>query len=78
MFRITHIPRERNGKANALAQQASGYEITRVFAIKGRPMSIGAHVYDDELVRCGLVMGNAGAFKKLTSNRKGESTVDVD
>jgi ribonuclease HI len=28
-FRITHIPRAQNAKADALAQQASGYEVSR-------------------------------------------------
>ena len=28
-FVIKHIPREENGKANALAQQASGYDVTK-------------------------------------------------
>jgi hypothetical protein len=79
MFCITHIPREKNGRANALAQQASGYEITiGVFAIKGKPMLSGAHACDDESIRDGSMTGNAGAFKKPTSNRKEELVVDVN
>ena len=32
-FIIKHIPREENGKANTLAQQASGYNVTKNISI---------------------------------------------
>jgi hypothetical protein len=39
-FCITHIPRERNERANELAQQASGYEVLKgMLLIKPGPMS---------------------------------------
>jgi hypothetical protein len=39
MFHISHIPRERNERANTLAQQASRYEVRReLFMIKEKPM----------------------------------------
>jgi ribonuclease HI len=38
-FRISHISREENRKANELAQQASGYEIKKgLFIVEERPM----------------------------------------
>ena len=41
-FAIKHLPREENGQANALAQQASGYDVRRgKFNIK-KPMQIEA------------------------------------
>jgi len=39
---IRHIPREENGKANALAQQASGYNITKKYFNIRKPMQIKA------------------------------------
>jgi hypothetical protein len=39
-FCITHIPKERNERANRLAQQASGYEVSEgMFLVKPWPMS---------------------------------------
>ena len=38
-FTISHIPREENSRANCLAQQASGYQISREkFFILEKPM----------------------------------------
>jgi hypothetical protein len=37
-FSISHIPKERNGRANSLAQQASGYDfIAGLFSIETEP-----------------------------------------
>jgi hypothetical protein len=39
MFSINHVPRERNSRANSLAQRASGYNIiVGLFSIEARPM----------------------------------------
>jgi hypothetical protein len=37
-FVTRHIPREENGKANALAQQASGYNIVKKYFNIRKPM----------------------------------------
>jgi len=51
-FVIRHIPREENGKANALAQQASGYNITKKYFNIRKPMQIKAEsLVLDEPVR---------------------------
>src|SRR6185312_14536333 len=41
-FIIKHIPREENGKANALAQQASGYNVTKKYFNIRKPMQTKA------------------------------------
>ena len=41
-FIIKHIPREENGKANTLAQQASGYNVTKKYFNIRRPMQTKA------------------------------------
>ena len=41
-FVIRHIPREENGKAYALAQQASGYNVTKKYFNIRKPMQIKA------------------------------------
>ena len=37
-FIIKHIPREENGKANTLTQQASGYNVTKKYFKVRKPM----------------------------------------
>jgi ribonuclease HI len=45
---INHILRGENERANMLAQQALGYNITKgMFSIKGRPMLSNMHAHDD-------------------------------
>ena len=49
---IRHIPREDNEKANALAQQASGYNVTKKYFNIRKPMQIKAEsLVLDEPVR---------------------------
>jgi len=51
-FVIRHIPREDNEKANALAQQASGYNVTKKYFNIRKPMRIKAEsLVLDEPVR---------------------------
>ena len=51
-FVIRHIPREDNEKANALAQQASGYNVTKKYFNIRKPMRIKAKpLVLDESVR---------------------------
>jgi hypothetical protein len=48
-FHINHIQREENESANTLAQQTSGYEITKgMFIIKRKLISLGAFICDSE------------------------------
>jgi ribonuclease HI len=43
-FCITYIPRAQNAKADALAQQASSYEVSRgLFSVQEKPASQGVH-----------------------------------
>jgi hypothetical protein len=49
MFHIHHVPRERNRKANALAQRASRYEVTEgLFMVKATPVIAEECVADIE------------------------------
>src|SRR6185312_157625 len=41
-FIIKHIPREENGKANTLTQQASGYNVTKKYFNIRKPMQTKA------------------------------------
>src|SRR6185369_10416815 len=41
-FIIKHIPREENGKANTLAQQASGYNVKKKYFNVRKPMQTNA------------------------------------
>jgi hypothetical protein len=42
-FNIKHIPRQENSRANVLAQQASGYVVTKgMFLVKTRPVSLSS------------------------------------
>ena len=41
-FIIKHIPREENGKANTLAQQASGYNVMKKYFNIRKPMQMKA------------------------------------
>ena len=51
-FVIRHIPRDSNKKANALAQQASGYDVTRKYFNVRKPMRATAELLVlDESVR---------------------------
>ena len=80
-FVIRHIPREDNEKANALAQQASGYNVTKKYFIIRKPMQIKAEsLVLNELVRpvleTGLTAkggGNCSSADK--SNQKVEAVV---
>jgi ribonuclease HI len=61
-FHIKYIPREKNKEANALAQQASGYEVKRgLFVIKSAPTNalIGGNHY--KLVDMTLVVETVGS-----------------
>jgi hypothetical protein len=50
-FNINRIPREENREANLLAQQVSGYMVTRgVFLVKERPTSLDLPVCNDESI----------------------------
>jgi ribonuclease HI len=47
-FSINHVPRERNGRANSLAQRALGYNIiVGLFSIEARPMLPIGHACED-------------------------------
>ena len=37
-FILRHLPREKNGQANALAQQASGYNVVKKYVNIQKPM----------------------------------------
>ena len=51
-FAIRHIPRDSNQKANALAQQASGYNVTKKYFNMRKPMRATAELLVlDEPVR---------------------------
>ena len=51
-FVIRHIPRDSNQKANALAQQASGYNVTKKYFNMRKPMQATTELLVlDELVR---------------------------
>ena len=51
-FVIRHIPRDSNQKANALAQQASGYNVTKKYFNMRKPMRATAELLVlDEPVR---------------------------
>jgi hypothetical protein len=51
-FLIRHIPREDNGRANALAQQASGYAVVKKYFHIQNPMRVNAKLQVlDEPVR---------------------------
>ena len=41
-FIIKHIPREENGKTNTIAQQASGYDVTKKYFNIRKPMQMKA------------------------------------
>ena len=41
-FIIKHIPREENGKTNTLPQQASGYNVTKIYFNIRKPMQTKA------------------------------------
>jgi hypothetical protein len=43
-FVIKHLPKEENGQANALAQQASGYNITKKNFNIRKPMQVEAKI----------------------------------
>jgi ribonuclease HI len=49
-FPISHVPRTKNQGANMLAQQASGYEVTRgMFIVKGKPIMQAPNIGDNRL-----------------------------
>ena len=51
-FVIRHIPRDSNKKANALAQEASGYDVTKKYFNMRKPMrAIAELLVLDEPVR---------------------------
>jgi hypothetical protein len=57
-FHITHIPREANRKTNLLAQQASGYNVSRgIFVIKHEP---GVQETQDSSDQSAKMHGKAG------------------
>ena len=60
-FIIRHIPRDSNQKANALAQQASGYNITKKYFNMRKPMrAIAELLVLDEPVRSDTPTGLTG------------------
>ena len=65
---IRHIPREDNEKANALAQQASGYNVTKKYFNIRKPMRIKAEsLVLDEPVRPVAETGLTGPETGLTA-----------
>jgi hypothetical protein len=70
MFHISHIPRERNGRANTLAQQASRYEVRRgLFMIKENSMITLVDTICDNL---------AAAVGETRITREARPTVEHD
>jgi ribonuclease HI len=71
-FHISHIPREGNRKANLLAQQASGYNVsTGIFVIKHEP---GVQEIQDSNDQSAKMHGKAGCdIKKHTTETWGNS-----
>ena len=68
-FVIRHIPREDNEKANALAQQASGYNVTKNYFNIRKPMQIKAEsLVLDEPVR---PIAETGLTAKTSLTAKG-------
>src|SRR6185312_13182109 len=60
-FVIRHIPRDSNKKANALAQQAYGYNVTKKYFNMRRPMRATAELLVlDEPVRPDTPTGQTG------------------
>ena len=62
-FTINHIPREENSRANCLAQQASGYHISKGrFFIIEKPMPVAENSETDRLfiniVNCATQLGS--------------------
>jgi hypothetical protein len=43
-FQIRHIPREDNGRANAMAQEASGYAIGKKYFHTRKPIRVNAEL----------------------------------
>jgi hypothetical protein len=87
-FVIRHIPRDSNKKANALAQQASGYNVTKKYFNMRKPMRARAELLVlDEPVRPDAPTGLTGPETGLTgqiaknsnsadsSNSKGKAEV---
>ena len=68
-FIIKHIPREENGNANTLAQQASGYNVTKKYFNIHKPMQTKAEcLVLDAPVRPVSETGLTGTETGLTSN----------
>ena len=66
-FVIRHIPRDSNKKANALAQQASGYNVTKKYFNMRKPMqAIAELLVLDEPVRPDAPTGLTGPETGLT------------
>jgi hypothetical protein len=71
-FHITHIPREANRKTNLLAQQASGYNVSRgIFVIKHEP---GVQEMQDSSDQSAKMHGKAGCdIEQHTTETRGNS-----
>jgi hypothetical protein len=63
-FNITHISREKNGSANFLAQQASGYKIQR-----GKLLVQNVLI----LAETGSVGGSGSSHEELEAEQQGET-----
>ena len=83
-FVIRHIPRDSNQKANALAQQASGYNVTKKYFNMRKPMRVTAELLVlDEPVRpdapTGLIAQTGQTAEDsesaIASNSKGKADI---
>ena len=71
-FVIRHIPRDSNKKANALAQQASGYDVTKKYFNMRKPMRATAELLVlDEPVRPDAPTSLTGPETSLTGPETG-------
>jgi hypothetical protein len=68
-FHIKHVPREENEEADALAQQASGREVTKgLFFVKTRPAVCPTAEGDNESAKecCSVGLGGGGHRRKAS------------
>jgi ribonuclease HI len=75
-FCINYIPRHKNRVANTLAQQASGYKVSRgKFMVKRKPALWNTVWYDDEPAREYEIEGEVKTSSEPTSFRHGSESV---
>jgi ribonuclease HI len=78
-FQIKYVPREENKEANALVQQASGYEVTKgMFTIRKRPATRDTISNLDKLVVQCVVNNQKGECERPTLAGEGEFTSVTD